>query len=275
MKRLLAATMLVGMSLYCTSMSSAQSDSELGELKREIEALKTGQLTIQKDLVEIKNLLLQKELQAMREQIQGRPAPSAAAAPAPSAPETQTLVSIDGAMSKGNKTAKLTLVEFTDFQCPFCARHLRETMPQIEKDYIQTGKVRYVLRDFPLESIHPHAFKGHEAANCAGEQDKFWEMHEKLFTNQRAMTAKDVTGYAQMMGLDMDKFQSCFDGGKYAAKVRKDLNDAQKYGATGTPTFFIGLTDPESSEIKAVRKIIGAQKYAAFKDAFDTLLNAK
>jgi protein-disulfide isomerase len=267
--------MLVGLSLFYPDMGFSQSSKELADLKREIEALKTGQLSIQKDLAELKNMLLQKELQAMKEQLQGRPTPSLAAPQAPSGAETQTLVSIEGAMSKGDKNAKLTLVEFTDFQCPFCARHLRDTMPQIENEYIKTGKVRYVLRDFPLESIHPQAFKGHEAANCAAEQDKYWEMHEKLFANQRAMTPKDVTAYAETMGLDMGKFQSCFDSGKYAAKVRKDLTDAQKYGATGTPTFFIGLTDPKSSEIKAVRKIVGAQSYAAFKNAFDTLLGAE
>jgi protein-disulfide isomerase len=275
MKRIVAASMLVWLSLFYPDMGFSQSSKELADLKREIEALKTGQLSIQKDLAELKNMFLQKELQAMKEQLQGRPAPTLAAPQAPSGAETQTLVSIEGAMSKGDKNAKLTLVEFTDFQCPFCARHLRDTMPQIENEYIKTGKVRYVLRDFPLESIHPQAFKGHEAANCAAEQDKYWEMHEKLFANQRAMTPKDVTAYAETMGLDMGKFQSCFDSGKYAAKVRKDLTDAQKYGATGTPTFFIGLTDPKSSEIKAVRKIVGAQSYAAFKNAFDTLLGAE
>jgi len=277
MNRIVVAAMLVGLSFAPAEFGFAQSGKELSDLKREIEALKNGQVSIQKDLAEIKNLLLQKELQAMKDQLQGRPAqgPAQAQAPSAPAPETQTMVSIDGGMSKGDKNAKLTLVEFTDFQCPFCSRHLRDTMPQIENDYIKTGKVRYVLRDFPLESIHPQAFKGHEAANCAAEQNKYWEMHEKLFANQRAMTPKDVSAYAESMGMDMGKFQSCFDSGKYAAKVRKDLNDAQKYGATGTPTFFIGLTDPKGSEIKAVRKIVGAQSYAAFKDAFDTLLGSK
>jgi len=275
MKRLLVAAMLVAMSLGPVTLGFAQSGKELNDLKREIEALKTGQLSIQKDLVEIKNLLLQKELQAMREQLQNRQAPAQAQAPLAPAPESQTMVSIDGAMSKGDNNAKLTMVEFTDFQCPFCARHLKDTMPQIEKDYIKTGKVKYVLRDFPLESIHPQAFKGHEAANCAAEQNKYWEMHEKLFANQRAMAPKDLSGYAAALGMDVAKFQSCIDGSKYAAKVRKDLTDAQKYGATGTPTFFIGLTDSKGSDIKAVRKIVGAQSYAAFKDAFDTLLGSK
>ena len=273
MKRILVATVLAGLSFAPADFGFAQSSKELNELKREIEALKTGQLSIQKDLAEIKNLLLQKELQAMKEQLQGRPAQGAQAqAPAAPAPETQTLVSIDGGAIKGDKNAKLTLVEFTDYQCPFCSRHLRDTFPQIENDYIKTGKVRYVLREFPLESIHPQAVKAAEAAGCAGEQWKYWEMHDRLFANQNALTPAQLPGHAEAISLDAAKFKSCLEGGKFAAKVRKDLADAQKYGATGTPTFFIGVTDPKSSEIKAVRKIVGAQSYAAFKDAFDTLL---
>ena len=274
MNRIAVAAMLVGLSFAPTQLVYAQSSKELNELKREIEALKTGQLSIQKDLAEIKNLLLQKELQAMREQLQGRPAqgPAQAQAPSAPAPETQTLVSIDGGAMKGDKNAKLTLVEFTDYQCPFCSRHLRDTFPQIDNDYIKTGKVRYVLREFPLESIHPLAVKAAEAAGCAGEQGKYWEMHDRLFANQSALAAAQLPGHAEAISLDGAKFKSCLEGGKLTAKVRKDLADAQKYGATGTPTFFIGLTDPKSSEIKAVRKIVGAQSYAAFKDAFDTLL---
>jgi protein-disulfide isomerase len=273
MNRIAVAAMLVGLSFAPAQYGFAQSSKELNELKRELEALKTGQLSIQKDLAEIKNLLLQKELQAMREQLQARPAQGAQAqAPSAPAPETQTLVSIDGGAMKGDKNAKLTLVEFTDYQCPFCSRHLRDTFPQIENDYIKTGKVRYVLREFPLESIHPQAVKAAEAAGCAGEQGKYWEMHDRLFANQNALAPAQLSGHADAISLDQAKFKSCLESGKFTAKVRKDLADAQKYGATGTPTFFIGLTDPKSSEIKAVRKIVGAQSYAAFKDAFDTLL---
>jgi predicted DsbA family dithiol-disulfide isomerase len=100
-------------------------------------------------------------------------------------------------------------------------------------------------------------------------------MHEKLFANQRAVTPKDLMDHAQGLRLDMTKFQQCLDGGKYTAKVRKDLTDAQRAGVTGTPTFFLGLTEPKSSEIKSARKIVGAQSYAAFKDAIDSLLGAK
>jgi len=271
MNKILVAAMLVGLSLFHSDMGFAQSSKDVADLKREIEALKTGQLSIQKDLAEIKNLLLQKELQAMRDQLQGRPAQ--AQAPSAPAPETQTTVSIDGGAMKGDKNAKVTLVEFTDYQCPFCSRHIRDTFPQIENDYIKTGKVRYVLREFPLESIHPQAVKAAEAAGCAGDQGKYWEMHDRLFANQNALAPAQLPNHAEAVSLDAGKFKACLDSGKFTAKVRKDLNDAQKYGVTGTPTFFIGLTDPKGSEIKAVRKIVGAQSYAAFKDAIDTLLN--
>ena len=128
-------------------------------------------------------------------------------------------------------------------------------MPQIDNDYVKTGKIRYVLREFPLESIHPLAFKAAEAANCSGEQGKYWEMHDRLFANQNALAAQQLSGHADAVGLDGQKFKTCLDSGKYAAKLRKDLADAQKAGATGTPTFFIGLTDPKGSEIKAVRRL--------------------
>jgi protein-disulfide isomerase len=185
------------------------------------------------------------------------------------------MVSVAGGAVKGDQNAKITMIEFTDYQCPFCSRHFRAVMPQIETDYVKTGKVKYVLRDFPLESIHPNAFKAAEAANCSGEQGRYWEMHDRLFGNQNTLGAKELPDHAKAVGLELPKFQQCFDSGKYSAKVRKDFVDAQKYGATGTPTFFLGLTDPKGSEVKAVKRIVGAQSYSAFKDAIDSLLAAE
>lgn len=291
MNRFVVAAMLVGLSFTQANFGLAQSSKAVAHLRREIEVLKTGQLSIQKDLAEIKNLLLQKELQAARDQLQGRQvelqpmrgpfpgrsapnvAPTQAQPPSAPAAETQTVVSVDGGAMKGDRNAKVTVVEFTDYQCPFCSRHFHETYSQLDNDYVKTGKVRYVLRDFPLEAIHPNAYKAAEAANCAGEQGKYWDMHERFFSNQNTLGAQDLLGHAQAVGLDVDKFKACLDGGKYTAKVHQDLNDAQKYGVTGTPTFFVGLTDPKSKEVKAVRRIIGAQPYAAFKVAIDALLN--
>jgi protein-disulfide isomerase len=258
MKRiLLFVAVMIGWSLFYSDSGFSQSSSDLNELKREIEALKAGQTAIQKDL------------QTLIEMLKPRQAPPVAAGPTA---ENPTIVSIEGGASKGNKDAKVTLVEFTDYQCPFCSRHFRDTMPQIDNDYVKTGKIRYVLREFPLEAIHPLAFKAAEAANCSGEQGKYWEMHDRLFTNQNSLAAEQLPGHAEAVGLNGQKFKTCLDSGKYAAKLRKDLADAQKAGVNGTPTFFIGLSDSKGSEIKAVRKIVGAQNYAAFKDAIDTLL---
>jgi protein-disulfide isomerase len=130
-----------------------------------------------------------------------------------------------GAQSQGDTTAKVTLIEFSDYQCPFCGRYANETYTKLIDQYVKTGKVRYVLRNFPLAQMHPLAEKAAEAAECAGEQGKYWEMHERLFKNQQALDAKEMTGHAAVLGLDQAKFQLCLDGGKFAA-VPLDLVDA-------------------------------------------------
>jgi protein-disulfide isomerase len=148
-------------------------------------------------------------------------------------------------------------------------------LPQIEREYIQTGKVKYVVRDFPLESIHRNAFKAAEAARCAGEQGKYWEMHARLFANQQTLGPKDLPQHAQALGLDTPKFQGCLDSGNYATAIRKDLAEGQKAGVTGTPGFFLGVTDPNDQKVKVSRVLKGAQPYAAFKDAIDSLLSSQ
>ena len=265
MKKLFLAT-VAALSLFYTDVSFSQPSQELSDLKREVETLKAGQFAMQKDLSEMKRLLI---LQARQGQIGGP------AEPQGPTPENPTIVSIAGGAIKGDENAQVTVVEFTDYQCPFCRRHVHDTQPQIEKDYVKTGKIRYVLRDFPLDSILPLAFIAAEAASCSGEQGKHWEMHDRLFANQNALAAAHLSSHAQAVGLDAAKFKTCLDSGKYTEKVRKDLAEAKKTGVNGTPTFFVGLTEPNGSEIKAVKKIVGAQSYAAFKDAIDGLLAAQ
>ena len=141
----------------------------------------------------------------------------------------------------------------------------------MERDYIQTGKVKYVSRDLPLESIHPLAMKAAEATHCAGDQGKYWEMHDRLFANQRELARPDLSKHAQALGLDMAAFDQCVDTGKSAARIRKDMAEAQSLQVNGTPTFFLGLTDPNGSQVKGVR-MTGAQPYQTFKDAIERLL---
>jgi len=230
---------------------------EIQELRREMEALKAGQQGVQKDLQEIKTLL------------QNRP--GAAAATAPAIPQNLTF-DLDGAVVKGEKTAKLVLVEFTDIQCPFCARHVKDTAPQIDKAYIESGKLKYVVRDFPLESIHKNAFKAAEATRCAQDQGKFWEMHHRLFENQQTLSPEDLLGHAKALEMKEEDFKKCLDEDTYAASVRKDMAEGQKAGVTGTPAFFIGAVEGDNGKVKVMQRLTGAQPFSAFQAAIDSAL---
>lgn len=174
-------------------------------------------------------------------------------------------LSIEKDPVKGESTAKLAIIEFSDYQCPFCARHFRETLPQIEKDYIKTGKVRYVFRDFPIEHVHREAMKAHEAARCAGEQGRYWEMHDQLFTNQRALDPKDLLLHARTVALDLTSFSSCLAGGKYLAGIRRGLDEGLRLGVTSTPTFLLGVAESKGAKIRVSRGIKGAVSYSYWK----------
>jgi len=232
--------------------ASTQSSDEIKALKKEIEDLKDGQKAIRRELSLIKSLLLTRQ--------------------SASAPPQEVVLSVENAPFLGEKNAKLTLVEFFDYQCPFCARHFKETLPQLVAEYVKTGKVKYVIRDFPLESMHPQAFKAAEAARCAGEQGKYWEMHQRLMSNQRALEAKEMALYAQALGLNLPTFHACLDSGKEATKVRQDIANGEKAGVEGTPTFFLGLTEENGPGIRATRKLGGALPYPKFKQAIESLL---
>ena len=130
-----------------------------------------------------------------------------------------------------------------------------------------------MFADFPLESIHKFAFKAAEATRCAGEQGKFWEMHDRLFANQTSL--EPAKPHAEAIGLDVAKFEGCLSAGKYAEAIRKDVADGAKAGVTGTPLFFLAYTDPTSTKVKTVARLSGAQPYAAFKAQIDQLLAEK
>ncbi|MBR9681512.1 MAG: DsbA family protein [Candidatus Altiarchaeota archaeon] len=147
---------------------------------------------------------------------------------------------VDDDAVKGNANAPVTIVEWSDYECPFCARFYTETLGQIDELYIQTGKVKFVYRDFPLPPrTHPNAQKAAEAAECAGEQDKYWEMHDALFDSGVSGGVTAFKQYAIDIGLDNIAFNSCLDSGDMAAEVAKDLQDGQAAGVGGTPSFLI------------------------------------
>ena len=222
----------------------------------EIQALKRGQEEIRRQLLEIKQL------------IQSRPAA------APAAPDVRTVsVDLGNHPTRGSNTARLTLIEFSDYQCPFCARHVRDTDPQIVKEYVDTGKMRYAFFDMPLENIHKSAFKAAEATRCAGDQGKYWEMHDRLFANQQ--TLEPWGAHAKALDLGVTMFDACVNSGKYANAVRADMATAQQLGINGTPSFLVAATDPSDPKmVKGLALIRGAQPFGAFKMEIDKALAA-
>ena len=184
-------------------------------------------------------------------------------------------VTFDDTNFKGYKNASITLIEFADYQCPFCARFSHETLPQIERDYIAKGNVKFVFSNFPLEQHHPYAFKAAVAARCAGEQRKFWEMHSRLFDLQDTRYFTDWAHHGEMLALDLTKFTQCLDSEATASKVRNDLTNGKNAGVKVTPTFFLGFTEPNVSQIRPLQEILGAKPYTAFKEAFDGLLSTQ
>lgn len=239
--------------LVCAQSGFAQVSKDIDALKEEIKALKEGQQAIQREIQEIKQQLKSK----------------------PAAPEfKETVVNVEGAYFKGRKDAPLALIEVSEYQCPFCGRHVRDTVPHIIKDYVDTGKIRYYFLDFPL-AFHKQAAKAAEAGLCAGDQGKFWEMHDILFENQKALHSEDLEKYAQTLGLDMSKFKECLNSGKHAEKIKKDMAEAQKAGISGTPSSLIGWVQDDGRSVKAVKIVKGAQPFAAFKETIDSLLAEK
>lgn len=210
--------------------------------------------------------------------------PSASPAPlgSPAPGRVQVSNGLGDAYTEGNKNAKVQLIEFSDYQCPFCRRHYTSTAPTLITDYIQSGKVLYAYRDFPLESIHPGATPWAIAARCAGEQEKYKAMHDKIFDEQNKKGQGTVSAeqlgaatydaiakqWAQEISFDTGAFNACLDSRKYASQVQRDLQDGLTAGVTGTPSFFIG--NPQ----RGYTSIVGARELALFKQTIDQELAA-
>lgn len=189
----------------------------------------------------------------------------------PQAPPSQKVeASIDDDPIRGNPDAPVTIIEFSDFQCPFCGRFANSTLKQIEDKYVKTGKVRIVFRDFPL-NFHPNAKPAALAAGCAAEQGKFWQMHDKIFENQRQLSEENLKNWAKEIGLNMSRFKECYESKKYDNEISKDMEDGQRYGVRGTPSFIIGRTKKGSKTVEG-EVIRGAQPYPAFEQAIKKYL---
>lgn len=186
----------------------------------------------------------------------------------PSQPTGPVNVSVGHFPVQGNPNAKVTIVEFADFRCPFCERSFTDTIPQIKKDYIDTGKVKFYFRQFPF--LGPASNVAADAAECANDQGQFWPFHDYLYKNQPSETdtsmynTQTLTQAATSLGMDGSKFQQCLDSKQDDAKAQADMADGQKAGVSGTPTFFING-----------QQLVGAQPYASFKALIDQELAKK
>jgi protein-disulfide isomerase len=181
-------------------------------------------------------------------------------------------IDVAGAPALGPASDVVTLVEFSDYECPFCIKHFTTTMPQLQASYIATGKIRYVFKDFPIDENHPMAIRAHEAAHCAMEQNKFWPLHVKLFSPPGTHTPDQLVARATEAGLDIPAFKACIASGRTTAAIRASAEVADKLGADGTPSFYLGTRDLATDRVHVVKMLDGAQPFSVFQQAIDELL---
>jgi protein-disulfide isomerase len=187
---------------------------------------------------------------------------SAAQRPSQATPSPQRgKVNIAGLPVLGRADAPLTIVEFSDYQCPFCRAFHNNTFEALKKNWIDTGKARFISWDVPL-SIHSNAAQAAQAARCAGEQNKFWELRSLLVANAAKLATDDILGYSrQVPQLDFEQFKSCVESGKYLERIKKSVAEANGQGITGTPSFIVAKTKGDVADGVV---LIGAQPYAEF-----------
>jgi protein-disulfide isomerase len=208
-----------------------------------------------------------KELRQIRDLLEKQQRPAAAPQAAP--PQERATLKLGSDYALGRNDAPVTIVEYTDYQCPYCSRWHVSTFPEIRKNYIDTGKVRFIKRDLPL-SFHPNALPAAQAALCAGDQGKFWEMHERLSANPSALGPETYTRFAKELSLDAAAFQGCLASGKHVEAIRGSERSAAEAGITGTPGFVVGTAKGDTVEGVV---ILGAQPYAAFDRAIREILS--
>jgi protein-disulfide isomerase len=180
-------------------------------------------------------------------------------------------LSLDGARLRGEPSAGVVVLEFSDFECPFCGVFARSTLPSLVARYINSGKVRFAFRHFPLQGIHPRAVAAAQAADCAAGDGKFWEMHDALFAQPSALGPDDLRGVARTLGLRPTSFDRCLEGSP-SASVRNDIAEGVAVAVQSTPTFFVGIAQPDG-RIQVTRRLSGALPVERFAASIDHALD--
>lgn len=297
-KFLAALALVLGTNaIWAQSPASATSgDTEVNLLRLEMQSLR-GDIEIMKGHIgRLVQYLQQRDAQSIAPQVAPGSAPPGAAVPqlSPQARQAamgqvpqpalgqavtglnaaEVKINIAGAPSLGRADAPVTIIEFSDFECPFCQRFKQSTLPEIKRNYIDTGKVRYVFLDFPLEQMHAKARKAAEAAHCAGEQGKFWEMHGILFENTTNLDQSQYPEYAKRLNLNVTAFETCLRTGTQSAKVNRGLASGRSVGIGATPSFIVTKTDGGDT-VGGGLIIRGAQPFERYRQALDEALASK
>jgi protein-disulfide isomerase len=247
-----------GLVMFLAGSPAAQSAADYQALRKEL------------DLMRARLAQMQREIDALKA-VRTTPAPAPAATGA-IVPMTNVVLNLARAPLRGALTAKVTMVEISDFECPFCGRFARDTAPQIKKQYVDSKRIGYAFVHMPI-ATHRFAFKASEAAACAADQGKFWEMHDVLFARQgSALAPAFLPGKGEALGLDKAAYNACLQTSKHAAYIKADVAQLQQYARTGTPTFYIGTMDPASKVFRSAVRIVGAKPLAVFQQALDEQL---
>lgn len=226
--------------------------SDLEALRREVQSLRALVNAQQGTIAELKAAMARLEQ---------------AVAQRSDAPREVT-VSIDGQPVRGRPDAPVTVVEFSDFECPFCARFARDVFPAVDRELIATGRVKLIYRDFPLP-IHPYAEEAAYAGICADQQGKFWAMHDRMFADQRALDPTSLRQHAKDLGLDSAAFETCMQSDGPKADIERDKRDGVAAGVRGTPAFLIGRTGPGTTVTGEL--VIGVQSLEAIRAKVEAL----
>ncbi|NOU00335.1 MAG: DsbA family protein [Gallionella sp.] len=230
-------------------------------------ALTLSSLTRAESLTKNQGDAILKELREIKALL-AKPQQAVPAAPtAQERPENLTIKG-GGIYVLGKSDAPLTLVEFTDYECPFCKRFYETTFQTLKKNYIETGKLKFISRNMPLP-MHTHALKAAQASACAGEQGKFWEMKDLLFRNQNRLEVEALTGYAKDISLNAENFKTCMADDVRLKAISDEASYINSLGVNGTPSFVLGKSVGDSVE---GRKIVGAQPLEVFEGAINELL---
>lgn len=248
---------------------TSQSDTEINLLKLEMQRMRNDIEIMKGHIGRLVQYLQQRDAQSIAPQV-----PPQAQRPGSAPSAVNAKINIAGAPSLGRADAPVTIVEFSDFECPFCQRYVSSTLSLIKRDYVDSGKVRYVFLDFPLEQMHPKARKAGEAAHCAGEQGKFWEMHDMLFAKSSKLDVKQYSENAQQLKLDAAAFDACLASGKQSARINAGLASGRSIGINATPSFIVTKTDGGDMVTGGV-VITGAQPYERYRQAIEQALATK